>query len=175
MDQGDAFDTYFAGVKKSGRRNPVIENLLQHVSDQDKTKVIVHTSQGQRVMSLSDAIREHPQEISSGAVEFVAGDEKGKTVSDILGSGSVNASADWQKEASRSSGKTGQSLKSWQKSNPGDSTAGTGSGTGANGKVVIDLSDAAKQLLKVSSATGIAGANGEGAPPLNSYNWNASR
>lgn len=175
MSQGNAFGTYVTEVNKSGKRNPVIENLLQHVDDQDKTKVIVHTASGQRVMSLSDAIKEHPQEISSGSVQFVAGDEKGKTVSDIVGSGSVNLNANWQSEAAKSSSRTGQSLSSWQKDNRVKSTAGTGTGTGANGKVVVDLTDAAKQLLKVSSATGIAGANGEGAPPLNSYNWNASR
>jgi hypothetical protein len=108
-------------------------------------------------------------------VEFVSGSEKGKTVSDLLGSGSVDTTADWQSEATKSSGKTGKSLGSWQKDHPNDSTFGSGTGTGANGTVVVDLTDAAKQLLKVSSATGIAGANGEGAPPLNSYNWNASR
>lgn len=172
---GKAANTYADTVKTSGKRNPVIENLLQQVHDQDKTKVIVHTSSGQRVMSLSDAIKQHPEELSSGSVEFVSGDEKGKTVSDIVGSGSVNTGADWQSEATKSSGKTGTALGSWQKDHPDDSTYGTGSGTGANGKVVVDLTDAAKQLLKVSSATGIAGANGEGAPPLNSYNWNASR
>lgn len=175
ITQGKAGAHYLTSIKGTGKRNPVIENLLQNVTDQDKAKVIVHTSNGQRVMSLDDAIKEHPEEISSGSVEFVSGKEKGKTVTDIVGSGGVNTSADWQSEASKSSGKTGTSLGSWQKDHPKDSTFGTGTGTGANGKVVVDLSDAAKQLLKISSATGIAGANGEGAPPVNSYNWNASR
>jgi hypothetical protein len=172
---GGATKDYFNTVKSSGKRNPVIENLLQQVHDQNKAKVIVHTASGQRVMSLSDAIKQHPEELSSGSVEFVSGSEKGKTVSDLLGSGSVDTTADWQSEATKSSGKTGKSLGSWQKDHPNDSTFGSGTGTGANGTVVVDLTDAAKQLLKVSSATGIAGANGEGAPPLNSYNWNASR
>lgn len=172
---GDATKDYLSTIKKSGQRNPVIENLLKQVHDQNSAKVIVHTASGQRVMSLSDAIKQHPEEISSGSVEFVSGDEKGKTVSDVVGSGSVDSTANWNSEATKSSGKTGSSLSSWQKDHPGDSTTATGSGTGANGKVVVDLTDAAKQLLKVSSATGIAGANAEGAPPLNSYNWNASR
>lgn len=173
--QGNAGKDYLASIKTTGKRNPVIENLLQNVTDQSKAKVIVHTSSGQRVMSLDDAIKQHPEEISSGSVQFVSGDEKGKTVSDIVGSGSVNTQSDWSSEATKSSGKTGTALSSWQKDHKEDSTTGTGSGVGANGKVVLDLTDAAKQLLKVSSATGVAGANGEGAPPLNSYNWNASR
>jgi hypothetical protein len=178
-DKGDskALQAYKKSVdQKSGQRNPVLENLLQSVSDPDKAKVLVHTSTGERVMSLSDAIKNHPNELSSGSVEFVSGDEKGKTVQDLLGTGSVNTSADWTTEASKSSGKTGQSLSDWEKKNPDDaSTFGTGTSTGSNGQVVVDLTDAAKQLLKISSATGIAGANGEAAPPLNSYNYNASR
>lgn len=172
---GKATTDYLKSANATGQRNPVIENLLQQVKDQDQAKVIVHTASGERVMSLDEAIKEHPQEVSSGSVQFVSGSEKGKTVADVVGSGSVNTGANWQNEAAKSSGKSGQALSSWQKSHNQDSTAGTGSGTGANGKVVVDLSDAAKQLLKISSATGIAGANGEGAPPLNSYNYNASR
>lgn len=173
--QGKAGKDYLNSIKSTNKRNPVIENLLQSVGDQNKTQVIVHTANGQRVMSLDQAIKEHPEEISSGSVEFVSGAEKGKTVADIVGSGSVNTGADWGSEATKSSGKSGTALKTWQSLHPFDSLAGNGSGTGANGKVVVDLSDSAKQLLKISSATGIAGANGEGAPPLNSYNWNASR
>ncbi len=177
-DKGDsgAMKAYKGVVAADkGERNPVIENLLQSVKDPDKAKVVVHTASGQRVMSLSDAIKSHSTELSSGSVSFVSGSEKGQSVADVVGTGSVNSSADWTGEASKSSGKTGESLTSWQKDHKTDSTAGTGSGAGANGKVVVDLSDAAKQLLKISSASGIAGANGEGAPPLNSYNWNASR
>jgi len=173
-DKGDsdAMKTYKDQVKRSGMRNPVLENLLSSVNNGD-TKVIIHTSQGERVVSLEDAIKNHPNELSSGSAKIVSGDKKGKTVADVLGAGAVNTGANWTSEASKSKDKSGESLKSWLKDHPSDTAKGTG--TGANGKVVIDLSDAAKQLFKVSSATGIAGANGEGAPPLNYYNWNANR
>lgn len=166
---------YEKAAQKSGTRNPVLENLLGQVKDSNKSQVVVHTSGGQRVMSLAEAIASHPGELSAGAVQFVSGSKKGQSVSDIVGASNVDTTADWSSEASKSSGKTGSSLSSWQKGHPTESTAGTGSGTGANGKVVVDLSDAAKQLLKISSTTGIAGAYGEGAPPLNTFNWNASR
>lgn len=174
-DKGDssAMREYKAQVRKSKTRNPVLENLLTTIKDDDDTKVIVHTSKGQRVVSLKDAIKNHPTELSSGSAKIVSGDKKGKTVSDLLGAGAVNTGVNWGEEAAKSKGKEGESLKSWQKDHP-DKTS-KGSGTGANGKVVIDLSDSAKQLFKVSQATGIAGANGEGAPPLNFYNWNANR
>lgn len=170
-----AYRAYTSSVSKTQTRNPVIENLLKTVSDPGTAQVVVHTSDGERVMSLADAIKSHPKELSSGEATFVSGDESGKSVSDLLGTGSIDTGADWTSEAAKSSGKTGTSLSAWQKAHKNDSTVGNGSGSGANGKVVVDLTDAAKQLLKVSSATGIAGANGEGAPPLNSYNWNASR
>lgn len=174
-DKGDssAMTEYKSQVKKTKVRNPVLENLLTTVKDDDDTKVIVHTSKGERVVSLKDAIKNHPTELSSGSAKIVSGDKEGKTVSDVLGAGAVNTGANWTEEAAKAKGKEGESLKSWQKENPDKSAKG--SGVGANGKVVIDLSDAAKQLFKVSSATGIAGANGEGAPPLNYYNWNANR
>jgi hypothetical protein len=177
-DKGDsqAMQEYKSQVRASGQRNPVIENLLQHVGDQDKAKVVVHTGTGQRVVSLKDAIKNHSQELSSGQARFAEGGEAGKSVQDVVGVGGINATADWSKEAAKDKGNKGQSLKDWQKAHPdAKTTAGQGSGTGANGRVVVDLSDAAKQLLRISAATGIAGANGEGAPPLNSYNWNASR
>lgn len=175
VDKGDsdAMKEYKRQVRSSGMRNPVLENLLTTVKDQKDTKVIVHTSKGERVVSLEDAIKNHPTELSSGAAKIVGGKNKGKTVSDLLGSGAVNTGASWTEEASRSKDKSGESLKSWQKDHPSNTAKGTGAG--ANGRVVIDLTDTARQLFKVSSATGIAGANGEGAPPLNSYNWNANR
>lgn len=173
-EDADAMKEYKRQVAKNkGERNPVIENILKTIGDEDKAKVVVHTSKGQRVVSLQDAIKSHSTELSSGSVRFVSGDEKGKSVQDLLGTGSVDTTANWTGEAAKSKGKEGESLKSWQKDHPDKSAKGTG--VGANGKVVIDLSDAAKQLFKVSSATGIAGANGEGAPPLNSFNWNANR
>ena len=177
IEDPEAMKEYKRQVDKNkGERNPVIENLLKTLEKEDDAKVVVHTSKGQKVVSLQEAIKNHPKELSSGGARFVDGEAKGKSVQDLLGAGSVDATADWTSEASKSKGDYGQTLKDWQKEHPGDVTGtNNGSGVGANGKVVVDLSDAAKQLLKISSATGVAGANGEGAPPLNFYNWNASR
>lgn len=173
-DKGDsdAMKAYKSQVRGSGNRNPVLENLLTTLKDDNETKVLVHTSKGERVVSLADAIKNHSVEVSSGQAKIMAGKNKGKTVSDLLGAGSVDSSANWTLEASKSKDTAGESLSKWQKSHPSSTK---GKGVGANGKVIIDLSDSARQLLKVSSATGIAGAYGEGAPPLNSYNWNANR
>lgn len=175
-EDAEAMKEYKRGVKKNkGARNPVIENILKTLDKEDEAKVIVHSSKGQRVVSLKDAIKNHATELSSGTARFVAGEAKSKSVADLLGAGNVDATANWTEEAAKASGKDGQSLKEWDKKHPQGKTGGTGTGTGANGKVVVDLSDSAKQLLRISSATGIAGANGEGAPPMNFYNWNASR
>lgn len=174
-EDANAMKEYKREVAKTGQRNPVLENILKTLPDEDKAKVVVHTSKGQRVVSLEEAIKSHSKELSSGQARFVAGSAKGKSVSDLLGSGSVDTKADWTEEAAKSSGKEGQSIKQWEKDHPSRKTSSNSGGTAANGKVVVDLTDTAKQLLKISSATGVAGANGEGAPPLNPYNWNASR
>jgi hypothetical protein len=176
QDTSNAMTTYQKSVQTSGQRNPVIEALLQSVKgNPDQEQVVVHTADGERVMSLADAITSHPTELSSGQVQFVGGSDKGRSVGDIVGQNKINASADWTSEAAKSSTSQGQSLADWQKANPNSDPYGNGSETGSNGKVIIDLTAAAAQLLKVSSATGIAGANGEGAPPINSYSYNANR
>ena len=175
IEDQEAMKEYKRQVDKSGQRNPVLENILKTLPDEDKAKVVVHTSKGQRVVSLEEAIKNHPKELSSGQARFVAGSADGKSVSDLLGSGSVDTTAKWTDEATKSSGKEGQSLKEWEKKHPDRKTASNSGGTAANGRVVVDLTDTARQLLKISSATGVAGANGEGAPPINTYNWNASR
>src|SRR5207244_9154137 len=97
-----AMKAYKDAVSKSGQRNPVIEALLQNVKgNPDQEKVVVHTASGQRVMSLADAIRSHPAELSSGAVQFVGGSDKDRSVGDIVAQDKINTSADWSKEAQR--------------------------------------------------------------------------
>lgn len=174
VEDADSMKEYKRQIAKNkGERNPVIENLLSTLGKEDSAKVVVHTSKGQRVVSLQEAIKNHSKELSSGSVRFVDGEAKGKSVSDLLGSGAVDTTSRWTSEANKSKGKEGESLKDWQKEHPDKTSKGTG--TGSDGRVVIDLSTEAKKLLSVASATGIAGANAEGAPPLNTYNWNASR
>lgn len=170
-----AMTAYKNTVSKTNQRNPVIEGLLQKVKDPDKEKVVVHTASGERVVSLADAITNHSAELSGGSVQFVSGDNKNRSVADIVGQNNINAGSNWATEASKSKDKSGQTLSAWQKANPSSTPYGNGTGTGANGRVIVDLSDGAKQLLKIASTSGIAGANGEGAPPINSYPYNANR
>lgn len=169
-----ALTQYKKGVASSKTRNPVIEGLLQKIKDPGDATVIVHTASGDRVVSLQDAIQNHPDELSSGDAQFVGGKEKGKSVSDLVGAGNTNPQ-DWSQEAAKSKDTSGQSLSDWQKANPTANPFGSGVGAGANGTVMIDLSANAQKLLTIANTTGIAASNAEGAPAVNSYSYNSTR
>lgn len=161
------------GEEKTGGRSRVLEGILQNTPDSNKVQVEVHTQSGARVVSLADAIKNHPQELASGDVSFMSGANKGKTVNDVVGQGNTDPNADWSTEGQKKDD-SGKSLKDYQKDNPAD----TGKGTGANGTVLIDLTTAAKQLLQVTSTTGNAAttnAAGTGAPVQNPYPDNPTR
>jgi hypothetical protein len=164
-----------ASVESKGGRNRVLEGILQNTQHADHTTVEVHTKDGARVVSLEDAIKNHPEELASGSVRFMQGSNAGKTVSDVLGASNVDSNTDWTKESAGSKDTSGQSLDDYKKDHP-DKTQG--GGTGSNGTVVIDLTAAAKQMLQVQSTTGAAqsaDAAGTGAPVQNDYNNNPTR
>lgn len=172
-ESGHATVKALAADEKTGGRNRVLEGIMQNQPDADHSNVEVHTASGVRVVSLADAMKNHPEELQAGDVKFTSGANKGKTVSDLVGSANVNTKADWSKEAKKKDD-SGQSLADYTKDNPNDTS---GKGTGANGKVLVDLTDAAKKLLNVTT-TGIASsadAAGQGAPVTNDYSTNATR
>lgn len=165
----------------SNGRSRVIEGILQQDPHADHSNVEIETKTGQRVMSLADAIKDYPAELESGSAKFMSGPDQGKTVSDLLGQGNIDASGGTaskalSEEAGSTGSKSGQSLSAWQKKHP--ATNNTQPGTGSNGTVILDLTAAAQQLLQVSSATGnvqTGTAAGTGAPVQNNYSDNATR
>lgn len=154
---------YLAAEKRSGKRNPVLEALIQNTGSGDK--VAVQTAAGQRVMSIGDAMKYYPDELMAGNVEFfdASGNALGNTGS--LTGGLVNAGANTSGEQRQKAGsKLGQSLSSYLKSDPNASST----------KVSIDLSAEAKKLLKLlPSVSNQAAASST--VPANNYPHQASR
>jgi hypothetical protein len=164
--QGDnsAAAPYLAAEKQSGQRSPVLESLLQNTQSSDQ--VAVQTSTGQRVMSMSDAMKYYPNELAAGSVEFYnsAGKAVGNTA-DLTG-GLVNAGASTAGEVKQKAGSTlGTSMSAFQKAHPG--STGTIGGT-------FSLTTEAAQLLKLLPSNSDQAA-ATATVPANTYTTQASR
>lgn len=149
--------------KNGGQEDPVLYSLLNAIHGDDKAKVEVSTKDGKKVVTLADAIKNHPNELASGKAVVVEGDQAGKAVSDILGKDKVDPLRDFSKEAAKTDS-SGQSYSDWKAAN-----------TSSTGKLQISLTAEARRLLTVMDNTGLAGSAGSGTPPTNTNADNASR
>lgn len=74
-------------VKSEGQgfREPVIEKMLEGVKDPANTKVLVQHKDGNRLVSVADAIKHYRSEIAAGKVAFVGKDGDLQTFEDVTG------------------------------------------------------------------------------------------
>jgi hypothetical protein len=150
--------------KQGGKRNPVLEALLQNAKAGDHVQV--QTKNGARVMSMSQAMKFYPNELAKGDVDFY--DSSGKMIGGTanLTNGLVASGANVAgEEAQRAGSKQGLSMSSWQKSHPNSTRLNDG-----NKAVTITLSQEAAQLLKLVNAQEQASASGT----VPSVPWNTS-
>lgn len=162
---------YIERAKKSGQRDPVIEQLLK--SEEMKgggalgTQVQVHTADGPRVVSLDEALQKFPNQVSAGAVKFMSGKAAGKSVADVTG-GRVDSTRDWLKEAQKTT-KAGESLKEWKKSHSEEwrhLVKGVKMPSASGGTVQIALTPDAARLVKAMNLAGdIGNAASANVPP----------
>jgi hypothetical protein len=149
--QGAAAQQYLGQEKKSGQRSPVLEALLQNVPKD--TQVAVQTASGSRVMSFADAMKYYPDELEAGQVQFY--DKNGKNLGstgnftkgllDPNAQGGANAEA-----AAKGAGtRTGQALSQFQKAHGITPSTSSASSQATTGGLTVDLSNEAKQLLKL--------------------------
>jgi hypothetical protein len=140
---GAAAVPYLARERHSGMRSPVLESLMQNLWAKDKVRV--QTRSGARVMSFADAMRYYPNELASGNVEFYSASGKtnlGSTASVTHGLVDTNANVTAE-ERQRAGSNLGVAAGKFRA--PGSATVPAG---GAH-PVTIDLSNEAKQLLKL--------------------------
>ena len=133
---------YLSAEKKTGKRSPVLEAILQNTSSSDQ--VMVNTATGQRVMSVADAMKYYPDELAAGNVQFYTsgGTSLGDTAN--VTNGLVNTAASPASEERQKAGSgSGVTLSAWQRAHPASAPAGGGQA------VVISLSAEAQQLLKL--------------------------
>jgi hypothetical protein len=159
-----AASPYLSAEQKSGKRNPVLEALIQNSNSGDQ--VAVQTASGTRVMSIADAMKYYPDELQAGNVQFYGANGQSIGNTAALTGGLVNTGASTAAEQKQKAGSTlGMSLSAWQKAHPASSGQVTN---------VFDLSSDAKQLLKL-----LPGNNDQAAAtstvPANTYAAQASR
>ncbi|THA72582.1 hypothetical protein E6R60_27010 [Streptomyces sp. A0642] len=165
-DPSDAVSAYEKWHKKTGDEDPVVYNLLNKIDGDDKSKVAITTKDGKRVVSLTEAIKNHRNELASGKAVVVEGDKAGKSVAEILGDDKVDPLRDFSKEA-KASGKVGESYEEWEKKHTTKDKKG-------REKLEIGLTAEARRLLTVLDSTGVNGSAATASPPLSPYPSNPS-
>lgn len=75
---------YLERQKKTGKSDPAMEAAITQFGS-NAPKVKVQTKQGQRVVTMGEAIRDYGDQISSGTAIIAEGEYKGKKISEVTG------------------------------------------------------------------------------------------
>jgi hypothetical protein len=143
---GTAATAYLSEEKTAGQRSPVLEALLQNLSQGDQVQV--QTKNGPRVMSFTDAMKYYPDELMSGAAQFFSsgGKSLGNTSSITHGLTYSDPTGVAAEEKAAAGSNLGVTSKAWQRSHPGS--------TVKSGGVTISLAADAQKLLKLLPGNG---------------------
>jgi hypothetical protein len=138
----------------SGQREPVIEALLQNVKeDPEDVMVRVATGSGNRIMNLTEAIRDFHDEVVAGKIEFVNGSHKGKSFEEVAGIAG-DTTRKWDNDAKKKTS-VGKSEKDYYKKHPEDDPSKTGTGGTPAGS--IGLTPEASRWFKIMDPTDTSG------------------
>lgn len=164
-----AGENYLKQFYNKGKRDPVLEAILQNVKNPNSTKVRVSTAKGDRIISFEEAMRLYPNELATGKVQIVEGAEKGRSISDIVG-GNVDPNRDVRGELTNEEGqRKGETLGHYEKKH--GKLPQAGGGDVVKTRVTVDLTTEAKRLLQVLPSVNNE-SQATGYPP---YNPNAQQ
>lgn len=111
---------YLERQKKTGKSDPAMEAAITQFGGK-APKITVQTKQGQRVVTLSEAIRDYGDQISSGSAIIAEGEYKGKKISEVTGvttTGVVPGKGGTPNTA-KENAKSGQTTEEFEKSGGG--------------------------------------------------------
>jgi len=167
IDQGNATANAYKDLQKnrgdSGLSDPAIEAAISRFGSDPNLKVRVQSKDGDKVVSLADAIKYYPDQLTKGSASIASTDSSlnGKRLSDVTGVKDINVG---QMDDSSKSQTFGDSADQWSKDNPVEGTKQDDSGGG--GKVTIDLSPAVARYFSVTgTGVNIDSAAAAGVPP----------
>lgn len=167
-DQGKDTQSAYEDLQKNrgnnGLSDPAIEAAMNRFGNDPNVRIRVQTKEGDKVVSLADAIRYYPDQLTKGSASLASTDASlnKKRISDITGVKDLNVGA---MDDSSKSQTYGDSVSDWEKNNPVSGTADSGGDSGS-GKVTISLSPEVARLFNVTgSGVNIDSAAAAGVPP----------
>jgi hypothetical protein len=168
IDQGNTTANAYKELQKnrgnSGLSDPAIEAAISRFGSDPNMKIRVQTKEGDKVVSLADAIKYYPDQLTKGSASIASSDPSlnKKRLGDVTGVRDVNVGP---MDDSSKSQTFGDSASDWDKNNPVGGANDTGD-SGGNGKVTISLSPEVARLFNVTgSGVNIDAAAAAGVPP----------
>lgn len=130
------------------KTDPVIQSLIEKVGGQSEVGFKVQTGDGEKVVSLSDAIKYYPDQLTKGTATMVggAGDSDGQSVKSFIGGAESNTT---DADTTGSKGRPGETEDEWRKDNPSDAADAKATENGS-GKVTLDMSDELKRWFSAN-------------------------
>lgn len=159
---------YLARQKKTGKSDPAMEAAITQFGGK-APRVTVQTKQGQRVVTLGEAIRDYGDQISAGSAVIAEGEYKGKKISEVTGvttTGVVPGKGGVPNTA-KENAKSGQSVEEFDKRDKGW-LANVFDGKGGEGGVIkVEPSPELARLLNFSTTGNVTVDNSaaQGVPP----------
>lgn len=121
--------TYANYQEKTGTSDPAIENLIKDPASTDaSTGIRVSTKDGDKVVSIQDAIKYYPEEIATGRAKFEGGVHDGKSVTDVTGGEEpgYQSKGGYAQDSSTQGAPAGVDPAQWAKDHPRAPGAGGG-------------------------------------------------
>lgn len=169
VDKGNETANAYKDLQKSrgdsGLSDPAIESAISRFGTDPNLKIRVQSKDGDKVVSLADAIKYYPDQLTKGSAAIASTDSSlnGKRISDVTGVKDVNVGP---MDDSSKTQTFGDSADQWSKDNPVEGVQEADSGSGGGGKVTIDLSPAVARYFSVTgTGVNIDSAAAAGVPP----------
>jgi hypothetical protein len=162
--------TYLEQQKKTGKSDPAMEAAIRQFGGKDQ-KVQVQTKQGVRVVSLSEAMRDYPDQVSTGSAIVAEGDNKGKKLSEVTGvvATGVVPGKNGVPDTAKQNAKSGDKVEDFEnKQGAQDILTGKSTGEGGGGGVVrVEPSPELARLFNFSTTGNVTvdQSAAQGVPP----------
>lgn len=160
---------YIEREKKTGKSDPAMEAAIKTFGTNNDQKVEVQTKQGTRIVTLSEAIRDYGDQISTGTAIVAEGEHKGKKLSEVTGvtTTGVVPGKNGVPNTAKENAKSGQTKEEYEKDRPFLDKIKDMAGEGPGGVVRIEPSPELARLLHFT-ATGnvnVDNSAAQGVPP----------
>jgi hypothetical protein len=165
FSQSKSASAYVERQKATGKTDPAMEAAIKQFGGKDQ-KVKVQTKQGPRIVTLSEAIRDYSDQISTGSAIIAEGENEGKKISEVTGvvSTGVTPGKGGVPDTAKKDATSGQTVEDFEQ---GRDVSDVVSGRGSGGVIRVEPSPELARLFNFST-TGDITVNqsaAQGVPP----------